>query len=79
MYRTAYRSQWPRGLRRGSATSRLQSVCSNPTVGHGCLSVVNVVCCQVELSASVRSLVQRSPTDCGVSECDLETSRMKRL
>ena len=27
---------------------------------HGCLSVVSVVCCQVEISATDRSLVQRS-------------------
>jgi hypothetical protein len=38
--------------------------------GLGCLSVVNVVCCQVEVFATVRSLVQRSPTDCGASESD---------
>jgi len=25
---------------------------SNPAGGHGCLSVVSVVCCQVEVSAS---------------------------
>jgi hypothetical protein len=36
--------------------------------GHGCLSVVSVVCCQVEVSATSWSVVQRSPTDCGVSE-----------
>jgi hypothetical protein len=30
----------------------------------------SVVCCQVEVSATGRSLVQRSPTDCGVFECD---------
>jgi hypothetical protein len=45
---------------------------------HGRQSVVSVVCvcvcCQVEVSASARSLVQMSPTECGVSECDLETS-----
>jgi hypothetical protein len=35
--------------------------------GHGCLSVVSVVCCQVEVSATGQSLVQRSPTECGVS------------
>jgi hypothetical protein len=35
---------------------------------------VSVVCCQVEVSATGWSLVQRSPTDCGVSECDRETS-----
>jgi hypothetical protein len=39
-----------------------------PHRGHGCLSVVSVVCCQVEVSATSWSLVQRSPTDCGVSE-----------
>ena len=34
--------------------------------GHGCLSVVSVVCdVQVEVSASGCSLVQRSPTECG--------------
>ena len=33
-----------------------------------------VVCCQVEVSATSWSLVQRSPTDCGASLCDLETS-----
>jgi hypothetical protein len=34
-----------------------------------------VVCCQVEVSATSWSLVQRSPTDCGVSKtCDREAS-----
>ena len=32
--------------------------------GHGYLSVVSVVCCQVKVSATSRSLFQRSPTDC---------------
>jgi hypothetical protein len=27
--------------------------------------VVSLVCCQVEVSATCRSLVQRSSTDCG--------------
>jgi hypothetical protein len=35
---------------------------------HGCLSVVIVVC-QVEVSATNCSLVQRSPTDCGAPLC----------
>ena len=43
--------------------------------GHGCVSVV---CCQVEISASGWSLVQRSPTECGVSECNHESSTMRR-
>jgi hypothetical protein len=30
------------------------------------LSVVQCLCCQVEFSATDRSLVQRSPTPCGV-------------
>jgi len=39
-----------------------------------CLSVV---CCQVEVSATGWSLVQRSPTECEVSECDREASIMR--
>jgi hypothetical protein len=31
------------------------------------LSLVSVVCCQVEVSATGRSPVQRTPTECGVS------------
>jgi hypothetical protein len=40
---------------------------SNPAGGS--LSLVSVVCCQVEISATGRSFVQRSPIDCVVSEC----------
>jgi hypothetical protein len=40
---------------------------------------VIVVCCQVEFSATSRSLAQRSPTECGVSKkCDREASTMSR-
>jgi hypothetical protein len=40
------------------------------------MSLVSVVCCQVEVSATSWSLVQRSPTECGVSKvCDRETSK----
>jgi hypothetical protein len=46
--------------------------------GHGSLSLVIVVCCQVEVSATGRSFVQGSPTESGVPECDLETSTMRR-
>jgi len=31
--------------------SPVEIVSSNPTGGHGCLSVVSVVCCQLEVSA----------------------------
>jgi hypothetical protein len=38
------------------------------------MSLESVVCCQVVVSAPGLSLVQRSPTDCGVSGCDREAS-----
>jgi len=73
------RSQWPCGLRFRSAAARLLWDCGFESHGkHGCLSVVSVVCCQVEVSATGWSLVQRSPTDCGASLCDLETSGKRR-
>jgi hypothetical protein len=40
-------------------------VVSNPTGGMD-VCLVQCLCCQVEVSATCRSLVQRSPTDCGV-------------
>ena len=46
-------------------------------LGHGCLSVVSVVCCQVEVSATSWSLVQRSPTDCGSSLCVIKKPRTR--
>jgi hypothetical protein len=49
--------------------SPVDFVVSNPSGGHGCLSVVSVMCSQVEVSAKSWSLVQKSPTDCGVSLC----------
>ena len=49
---------------------------SNPA--GSCLSLVIDVCCQVEVSATGRSLVKRSPTECDVSECDSETPKFRR-
>ena len=56
--------------------------------GQGCLSVVSVVCFQVEVSATGRSVVQLRPADCGVPDCgvpdcgvpdcDRESSKMRR-
>jgi len=43
--------------------------CPCPHRGHGRLSVVSAVCCEVHVSATSSSLVQRSPTDCGASLC----------
>ena len=39
--------------------------------------LVSAVGCQVEVSASGWSLVQRCPTECGVSVCDHESSTMR--
>jgi hypothetical protein len=69
------RSQWPRGVRCRSAATRLLGSWVRIPPGYGCLSLVSVVCCQVEVSATGRSLVQRIPTECGVSECDRGTSQ----
>jgi hypothetical protein len=41
----------------------------SPTAGMGVCLFVSVLCCQVEVYATGRSLVQRSPTYCGVSLC----------
>jgi hypothetical protein len=70
---------WPRGLRRGSGVVRFAGITGSNTAGggHGCLCVVNVVCCQAQVSALGWSLVQRSPTERGVSKCDCEASVMR--
>jgi hypothetical protein len=36
------------------------------------------VCCQVEVSSYDWSLAQRSPTECGMSECESEASIMRQ-
>jgi hypothetical protein len=41
------------------------------------MSAVSVVCYQLEVSASGWSLVQRRPAECGVSECNRESSTMR--
>ena len=64
------RSQWPRGLTLWSAAARLlRSWVRIPPGGMDVLSVVSIVCCHVEVSATSWSLVQRSPTDCGAWLC----------
>jgi len=40
-------------------------------LGHGCLFPLSAVCCQVEVSVTGRSLIQRNPTGVRVCfECD---------
>jgi uncharacterized membrane protein YjdF len=60
------RSQWQRGLSRRSATARLLRLCVRIPPGAR-MSVCCVVCCQVEVSASGWSPVQKSPIYCGAS------------
>ena len=43
---------------------------SNPAVGMVVLSLVNAVCCNGEVSASGRSIVEGLPTDSGFPGCD---------
>jgi hypothetical protein len=69
-----------RGLRRGSAAARLLKLRVRIPSGEWMSgSFECCVCSQVEVSATGRSLVQRSPTECGGSKCDLETSTMRGL
>ena len=46
--------------------------------GYERVSLVIVVFCEAEVSATDRSLIQRSPTDCAVFECDREASILRR-
>jgi hypothetical protein len=69
------RSQWPCGLRRKYTVARLLGLRVRTRQGHECL--LSVVCCQVEVSATGRSPVRRSPIECSVSEHDLKTSKMR--
>ena len=64
------RTRWPHGLRRGFSTDRLQGL-GVPISPGTWVFLVSVVCCEVEVSATSRSLVQRSPTEyVRVIECD---------
>jgi hypothetical protein len=71
------RSQWPSGLRFESAATRFVGlrVWIPPMAW---MSLVSVVFSQLEVSASGWSLVQRCPTECGVSECDRNASTVRR-
>jgi len=72
------RSQRQRSLKRASTAARLWDCGFETHMGFECLSLVSVVCCQVEDSAFGWSPLQRNPLDCGVSECDREASNMRR-
>jgi len=59
--------------------SRFGIASPNPAGRHGCLPVVSVVYCKIDISVPGRSLVQRSPTERGVCQCERKTSIMRRL
>ena len=69
-------SRWPRGPRRWFAAAPLLGLGFRiPPVAW---MSVSVFCCQVKVSESGWSLVQRNRIKCGVSECDREASRVRR-
>jgi hypothetical protein len=74
------RNQRPRGLRRMPAAARFLGfwfrIPSGARISIWVLCVLCVVL--VEVSATSLSLVQRIPTECGVSECDRETSTLRK-
>jgi len=70
------RSRWPRDIRRGYAAARLLGLRVRIPPG-AWMSLVSAVRCQVDVSATGRSILQRSPIECGVSECHLETSTIR--
>jgi hypothetical protein len=73
-----YIVMWSRGLRGVSATAHLLGL--RVRIPPGTWMFVSCecrVCFRVEVSATGRSLVLRSPTEYGVSSCDLESSTMR--
>jgi hypothetical protein len=72
------RSQWPRGLRRGSAAVLTYWDCGFEYCCGAWICLLWVLCYQLQVSASGWSLIQRSPTECGVSECDREASMVRK-
>ena len=62
-----------------SAVARLMGLRVRiPPGRHGCLSLVSVECCQVEVSATGRIPKQRSPAECGVTGYNLATLTTKK-
>jgi hypothetical protein len=53
-------------------------VAGSNTVAVRDMSLVSVVCCEVDVSVSGCSLVRRNPTECGASDRDDEASIMRR-
>jgi hypothetical protein len=67
-----------RARRCGSAATRLLGLRVRNPPGVWVYVLCKCLCCQVEVSATGWSLVQRSPTGRGVSECDCEALIKRR-
>ena len=63
------RSQRQGSLRRGSAVVQFLGLRIRIPRGYCCLSLLSVVCCEVDASRAGWSLVQRSPIHCSVPLC----------
>jgi hypothetical protein len=72
------RSQWPRGLRRGSTAARLLGLWVRIPPRAWILSVVSVVCCQVEVSATAYHSSRGVVPSVVCLECESEASIMRR-
>jgi hypothetical protein len=70
------RSEWPRSRRLESAAACLLGLRVR-IPPEAWVSLESVMFCLEEISATGRSPVQRNPTECGVSEGDLEASIMR--
>ena len=71
-------ASWPRDLRCRSAAARFWNRGFESRRRHGGLSFVNVVCREVEVPATPRSLFQRNPTKSSVAEWEREASGKRR-
>jgi len=69
-------SQNPQGKRRSEFSSWLRLWVRIPP--EAWMSLANIVCCQVEVSATGWSLIQGCPIERGVSEYECEVSKMVR-
>ena len=67
-------SQWPRGLRRGSAAARFLGL--RARISPAVLKFVSCECCVLSGRGLCVGLIT-CPTECGVSECDREASTMR--
>jgi hypothetical protein len=72
-----FADQWPRGLKRRSAAARLLGL-RVWIPSEAWMSLLSVLCCQVEASATGWWLFHRSPTECGEFECVGEASVIRR-